>query len=232
MEMIGRLLDRVTLTGIGAAGFYLFFLNAGAPIPVSCLLAFLCMAAARHIVVHRPRRHRATRTQAEAALLRIAGMPEAAAAEALRQLTHEAELLPLLRHPRSQLSVDEVFELWRAHLGEEALVIASTCASESGVSPLIETLSEPRVRLIDRDALAKAIQVTGLFVPPKVEPAPLGQRLVQAVRTLLQRPLHPRVVLYGLSLIFIYRLTGWFTCLAAGLGLVGAAGVSWIHKYA
>ena len=33
--MIGKWIDRAALTALGAAGFYLFFLNAGSAIPLA-----------------------------------------------------------------------------------------------------------------------------------------------------------------------------------------------------
>ena len=45
--MIGKTIDRAALTALGAAGLYLFFLNAGLEIPGSAALALVCMALLR-----------------------------------------------------------------------------------------------------------------------------------------------------------------------------------------
>ena len=87
MAMIGKMIDGAALTALGAAGFYLFFLNAGLGIVGSCALAFISVILSRRVIQGMPVRRRVTQTQARVALMAIALMGEEDASKALIALT-------------------------------------------------------------------------------------------------------------------------------------------------
>ena len=226
--MIGRWIDRAALTILGVTGLYLFFLNAGFSIPLSAVLAFACAALERYVYRYRPWRDRVTMDRARAGLDAIARMPEVEALTALRRLTDHDEILPLLRHPKGNLPAGEVFGLWRTHLGEDALTIAATCPAAPEATALAETLTGPKVTLIDSSVLIKAIRRTGLYAPPEPEPEPLRHRLRRFLRR-FDRPASPRALLYGISLLGMYLLTGHFPCMLGALAVIGMTGVRFIR---
>ena len=55
---MGNRIDRAALLILGAAGLYLFFLNAWHSIPLACAAAFVCGALLRRLAVRRPGRGR------------------------------------------------------------------------------------------------------------------------------------------------------------------------------
>lgn len=226
--MIGRWIDRAALMALGATALYLFFLNAGAGIPLSMASAFICAALGRYLYRYRPWRDRVTMNRARAGLHAIARMTDDEATAALRRLTGREDVLPMLRHPYEKLPAGAVFGLWRAHLGEEALTIVTTCPAAPEAIALVETLTGPKVTLIDSPVLIKAIRRTGLYAPPEPKPEPLRQRLRRFLRR-FDRPASPRALLYGLSLMGMYLLTGQIPCLLGGLTVIGVTGTRLIR---
>lgn len=212
--MTGKKIDRAAFTALGAAGLYAIFLNMGMGIPACCALAFIGMALARRLSALWPRRYRASRAQAEAAVRGIAMMPDEAALSALRALTGRDALIPALRHPSSTLTADAVYQIWRGERGAEGLAIAATCPAGPDAVEAAEALG---VTLIDSRALQRRVRVTGLCVPPEAPRPGLALRLRRAWRGLVGRPASLRAALYGLSLLLMYLATGALPCLLMAL---------------
>lgn len=229
--MLGRWIDKITLTLLGAAGMYLLFLNAGFGIPMSAGLAFAGMALARMLYHSRPWRSRVTPEQTHSALTAIATLPEDEARTALKRLTGRANIVPLLRYPDAHLSAGEVFAQWRDHMGSETLTLVATCPAEPEAVALVETLKDPTCEIIDSAALTKTIRATGLYIPKDAPRVSLRQRIRRA-RSRLHRPASFRSMLYGVSLLGMYLLTGRTLCLLCGLILVGVNGAGWIRRFA
>lgn len=233
---MGRSIDRAALTAIGAAGFYLFFLNAGASIPFSCALAFACMAIARFLAKRRPRRDAATAAQAEAALSAVARMPDGEADAALERLARarypgsKARVAAFLRPPEGTLTADDVFAAWREHRGEAELVVVATCRAAPSAVRCAGALAGPVVRLADAGALLPVIRRTGLFVPPGAPRRSPAGRVRRALAALAARRASPRMLLYGLSLLGMYLLLGRAAYLFAAMGTLFAAGALWIRN--
>ncbi len=221
--MAGRWIDRITLTALGAAGLYLFFLNAGLSIPLSGALSLICMALLGYLYRFRPWRNHVTPSQAKVALTAIAMLPEAEAVEAFQRLTGKGDIIPIIKYPDSSLSAGEIFSQWRNHLGSEALTLVATCHAEPEAVALAKTLDRPKCFVIDSAALIKAIRATGLYVPQN----PPRRRLKL---TLPHVP--PKAGLYGASLLLMYMLTGQMLCLMCAIALIGITGVSLIKRFA
>ena len=219
--MIGKTIDRAVLTALGAAGLYLFFLNAGLGIVGSCALTFVCMALLRQVIRGIPVKRGATKRQAEAALLSIALMAEEDAREALIALTGQADIIPVLRHPEGVFTVDMLYELWREH-GDGVRVVV-TCSPEGKAGDFAK---ERSIDLIDREKLVKRIQKTGLYVPRDAPKPPLRSRL----RPLWERPIKPRVLIAVIGLMLTYLTAGHVMCLICALGLTGFTGARLIEK--
>ena len=232
--MSGRVIDRAVLTVLGSAALYLYFLNAGFGIPLSCLMAFAAASLARWLIRRRPRRYRWTAAQAGAAVDAIARMPDEEAAAALHALLDPAHppschvLIPLPRHASAAVTQGDVFALWRAHRGEERLLIAATCPAAQAATDLAATLSAPSVAIADRKTLVRVIRRTGQFVPPEVPRTPIRHRLRRAAATLVGRRARPSTFLYGLGLLATYLLMGKPACLFAGMLVLACAGTSWV----
>ena len=225
--MIGRGIDRVALAALGAAGLYLFFLNAGFGIPLSASLCFSGMALIGYLYRFRPWRGRVSAARARAALHAIALLPEEEAIQALKRLTGRDDFVPIIKHPDGALSAQDVFSLWRAHMGEEMLVLVATCPAEPGAAALAETLEGPKCIVINSSDLMKAIRATGLYVPEKKPRVPLRRRFRHALSH-FGRANRSGAILYGASLLGLYLLTGRGLYLACALLLIAVAGISLI----
>lgn len=226
---MGQCIDRLVLTALGAAGLYALFLGAGIPIPVSCLLAFGGTALARRLIERRPRRYRATRAQAEAAVLAIALMPEAQAEAALRELTGQPQALCALRHPGCRWRLDDMYALWRASGDGQGRALIVTCPAEPDAARAAKGWG---YALTDSRALEKLVRQTGRYVPPEVPSAAMRQRLQAAVRNLIDRPPRLRAALYGLSLLAMYVLTGGPLYLPAAMAVLFITGTRWLRARA
>ena len=228
--MLGRMIDQTAGTVLGATTLYLLLLNAGAGIPVSCVGTFVLMTLMHRITTALPRRSRVSKSRAKAALLAIARMSETEAGEALRQLSGREDVVCVLRHPGAELSADALLALWRAHMGEGDIAVAVTCPASQEATSLAETLTAPRVTLIDGLRLTRIIRTTGRYVPPMPKPEPWMRRWKRTLCRLSSHPPRMGMALYGLSLVSMYMTMGHALCLAAGLGLLGIFGVGWIRR--
>lgn len=222
--MIGKTIDRAALTLLGTMGLYLYFLNAGIGIAGSCALAFVCASLARYALRHRPRRRKITLKQAEAALDSIAMMGEDEAGMALRTLAGREDALMLIRHPEGTFTLNELFETWRERGDGAAFVV--TCAAEAGAAQFAKARG---MTLMDKSALLKRIRATGLYVPREAPSVPFSRRLEGLWNGIHIRP---RTLLYSMSLLTSYLITGQALCLVCALGLLGVMGMKLIGKYA
>ena len=234
--MMGRLIDRAALTLLGGTAFYLYYLNAGLSIPLSGLAAFLCACAARWLIRHRPRRYRCDARQAREALLAIVKREDAE--DALRALAAALRpddprpVAPLIRHPEGTLSADDLLSLWRSHRGEGDFTLVVSCAVDRQARSFAEGLEGPSLRIVDARQIMGVIRRTGMYLPKDAPPASVTRRVRQSLNTLLAKPPSPRAMMFGLALMISYLVMGKVSCLAAGLCLLGLAGVQWIASRA
>ena len=226
---MGRWIDRFTLTVLAAVGFYMLFSGAGASGPLSCILAFGCTALARQLIEMRPRRYRATRAQAEAALLAIALMPEAQARAALHELTGQPDALCPLRHPSCRWTLGDMYALWRSEGdgGGRALIV--TCPAEPEAARAAKAWG---YTLTDGRALQAILRKTGRFVPPEAPPTAVRLRVEKRLRGLLEQPPRLRTAFYGLSLLIMYLITGAGLYLPAAMAVLFVTAARWIQARA
>ena len=231
---MGRIIDRIALTALGAAALYLYFLNSGLGIAASIALALFCAGLGRWLILHRPRRYRWTQAQAEAAIRRVACLPVDEADAALTELARacrlksEDRIIPLARYPGGSVGVDEVFSLWQAHRGVSSIALAASCPFTPEARACAASLTEPAVALVDKKAIMRVIRKTGLYVQ-EVPREPLGRRLRGMLHRVRTRRVHPRALLGALSLLAAYRLLRNPAYLAAALFTVVLAGASWLR---
>ena len=220
--MIGRRIDRAALTALCTAALYGFFLNAGTGIIASAMLTFVCMALLRHLWRNRPGRQRATRAQAEAALLHIATMGEDEARSALLTLAERPDAVVLLMHPEDALPLKALFDLWRTQ--GDGIDVVVPCDAEPAAARFAKSRG---IHLIDRGTLIRKIRKTGLYVTGETPRAGRTMRL----RGLWSRvPVGPKPLLYSLALVAAYLSTGRLITLLCGLGLMGLTGAKLIEQ--
>ena len=234
--MLGRLIDGLALSLLGAAALYGFFLNAGFGIVKSAILAFLLTCLIRFLIEQRPRRYAFTEAQARAALESVLSMEDGEAEAALKAIVEAqlrppvGEIVPILRHSEGQLSPDEVYRQWRGHRQCDKIVLTVTCPAAPSARALAGTLERPEVVLADRSALLRAIRETGLYVPDTVR-APIWPRLRRRLSWLMNRPVRPKTALYSALLLGLYLSTGRLLCLWMAMLLLFHMGASWIRAH-
>lgn len=220
--MIGRMIDKAALAVLLTSGLYLFFLNAGFGIPISCALTLVCAALMRYIYRRRPGARRITVARAEAGLMSVSMMGEEEARDALRTLTGLDDAVFLIRHPEDVLTLNALYTLWRG-AGDGATVVV-TCGVEDDAARFAKAR---KLTLIDRGALVRRIRQTGLFAGEEPTAPAVSQRLRRLWDGIRPRP---RMIAYGLSLLGMYMATGQTLCLICALGVMGVAGAKVIER--
>ncbi|MDO4865580.1 MAG: hypothetical protein Q4C10_03415 [Clostridia bacterium] len=221
--MLGRRIDRAALPLLAAAALYPFFLNAWRSIPLACAATFACVMLIRRLL-GRPRRG-LNRTAARTELLRIAALPDAEAADVLRELIEARypgevfALFPALKHPETSLSSGDVLAAWKANRGAARLVIAATCPCEPRAACYARQLADPEVAVVDSRLL---LRLLGRRASPVTEPraVPLRRRLAGWFAFAASRPIQPRNLLLAAVMLAVYRLNGNPMYLFAALPLL------------
>lgn len=232
--MPGRWIDCFVASISGAALFYLLFLGAGLGIALSAALSFVSTVLLRYVIEHRPRRYALTLAQAEDALEAMLRMDEAQSNRAVKRLAEAArlpegaEIVVHLRHSSGRLSADDALQAWRAHRGEDRILIAATCAATQECRALASELRQPEVRLIDRPVLLRCLRRVGTDVPRDAPPS-WRHRLRCRLASALRRRASPRVLLYGLGMLMLYLRSGRWMYLAASMILCFHVGACWIR---
>lgn len=224
-------IDRVALGLLGASAYYLFFLNAWGSIPLACGAAFICAVLSRWLLRGLPVRRHANAAQARAELLRIAGLDDPAAGEALAALIQRRwpgerfRLAPVLKHPEATLSSGDVLNAWKANRDAERLVIAATCPCEPRAALYARELSGPAVAVMDSRRLTRLLRA----LPTDALPRPPRRRLGDGFRVLCagmaSARFTPRSALLALTMLGFYLLTGSGWYLFPALAVAAHAGV-------
>ena len=232
---MGKRIDRAVLGMAGATGFYLFFLSAWGSIPLACAAAFACCLSLGCILRRRPVRRRVGARQAGAELLRIAGLPDDEAQEALSALVRERypdetfSLFPLLKHPEASMSAGDVLNAWKANRDAVRLVIAATCPCDPRARLFAGELREPAVAVLDSRALMKLLRRSDVH-PPEAPLPPLGTRLRRGLARVATARVSPKDGLIALALLALYLLRGHPASLFASLALLAHIGVALIQR--
>ena len=229
--MPGRRIDELAFGGLAAAALYLFFLNAWGSIPLACGMAFACAALLRGLYRAKPPRRAASAARVRGALMRLAGLPDAEAQQALEALVRgrwpgeDFTLVPVLKHPESALSAGDILNAWKANRDAARLVVAATCPAEPRALAYAHGLREPAVAVVDSRALGRILRRS---LPPEAPPPRV--RLVDRLRRLAARVassrVTPRSPLLAAALLLYYLRGGSPLCLPAALALLAHAGVA------
>lgn len=221
LAMIGSLIDRAALTALGAAGLYAAFLRAGAGIPASGVMTFVCAILMRYVWQNRPGKRGISAARVAASLMDIVLRGDEAA---LRALSEGDAAAVLLRHPDDALTLSDVFSLWR-EVGDGAVVVASCSLDEAAA----RFAKSRRMEIVDKKALLKRIQRTGIGLAEEPPRPSVHKRVARAWGGIRPRP---RMFACGVGLLAAYLATGRALCLACGLLVLSVAGVKVIGRYA
>jgi len=227
-------IDRAALSLLGAAAYYLFFLNATGSIPLACGVAFTCTALSRMLLRRLPIIHRATAAQARAELMRIAGLGDEDAGKALEALIlrrwpgEPFRLAPVVKHPEATLSSGDVLNAWKANRDAERLVIAATCPCEPRAAVYARELGNPIVAIMDSRRLTRLLRALPAEQLPRLPRRRPGAVVRRLWASLESTRFSPRSALLALSMLGIYSLTGngWYlipalaVALHAGIALI------------
>ncbi len=234
---MGGVIDKIVLNVLIAAGYYLLFMAAFGSIPLACGLSFLC-SALTHKLLHglRCRMRSSRRTQKKDLCRRISMLldawtlseaPHGSIQNAIRQLypecTETQTSIHILPRPSAcpPLESSDCFALWQEHRKEERLLIVCTGRVSSAASSFAQTLSSPRVRILDRALLAAALEKHPELVPEmQIDSAPSRRKHVHLH---VDRKHAPRCLLSGTMLLAMHFLLGNVLYLLIGTTLVTAA---------
>ena len=222
---MGNRIDRAALLILGAAGLYLFFLNAWHSIPLACAAAFVCGALLRQLAARRPGRGRLSARRARDELLRIAALPDDEAARALEALVRKRfpgedyAVAVALRHPEASLSCNDVLNLWKAHRGQARVAVAATCDCDPRAALYARELRRPAMAVVDRRQLERLLRESG-EAGPRPGGASGGRRLRRILSAVASRRPRPRDALTAAALLVMYLASGRVVCLAFSLALL------------
>lgn len=231
---MGKKIDKFVLTVAVAGAFYLFFQRAlGARIPSIALSLFCCLillrmlrrlrsvfSGARWVQRRRARKH------SSGAIMQLACMPEDEALAQLEALISKSyagqyPLSLIQAHPATALSAQRVFEVWKANRGLERLVLCATCCADAACRALAESLTAPKLALVDAAALAQLIaEQPDIIAAPQEKVAKSRLRGRRALQALLSRRNVPRCLLFCAVMLLVYLLGGSIFYLISALGLL------------
>lgn len=175
--------------------------------PVSALAVW---AFARWARRQAERMERAKR--ARAAVENLVFLPEAEARARVERYAAFAGTL-LQRHPKGQpLDVDELLALWRGAKGD-TLEIATTGSVSDAVWPVAESLTGPKVRILDAKALSERFEKSGLPLD-----APPAKKRRFSLHVPKKRAKH--CAIYACAMLGVYLVTGLWVYLAASIILL------------
>jgi len=228
-------IDRSALSLLGAAAYYLFFLNATGSIPLACGAAFACTVLSRMLLRGLPIIPRATAAQARAELMRIAGLGDEDAGKALEALIQRRwpgepfRLAPVLKHPEATLSSGDVLNAWKANRDAERLVIAATCPCEPRAAVYARELGNPVVAIMDSRKLTQLLQALPAEQLPRLPRRRPGTILRKLWIGVESSRFSPKSALLALSMLGIYSLTGNGWYLFPALAVAAHAGIALIR---
>lgn len=223
---MGRRLDRAALGAACAVGYYLFFLNAWGSIPLACGAAFAACVLTGRLLRDWPRERRIGRTQARAALWRVAAMEDGDAEVLLRDLIRRRypgeafRLAPVLKHPEATLSSGDILNVWKVNRDAGRLVVAATCPCEPRAAQYARELREPAVAVLDSRALVRLLRRQPAEAEPPIPRLPLRVRLRRVLARAASARVSPKNLALAAFLLAAYWLTGNGYSLFASLAIL------------
>lgn len=229
---MGKWIDRALLTALAAATLYLLFLSAfGSIIPAACL-SFACCALCLYAL--RGKAGRLSRHQAKAILESWAfGSDEDARTQLeaiVKGIDPEATLVYLPKHPAVELSVSDVFNVWKANRSADRLILASTCYACGRARVFSKTLQKPTLLLLDTARLIPLIRKSGLSISNDPGTNTRIPRLRMMFCELPDRRPWYKSLASGLGLMLIYLISGLTAYLILATGMLLLAGISLRHR--
>lgn len=226
---MGKTIDRAILFIVITAAVYTAFIQISGSIPAAILLTLLCGLLLRRALRGRLPRKKLTTLEAQALLKQWAFAPDSEAVEAIASLMRiekPEQLIYLSRSPAVALSISDVFNAWKAHSGEDKIILSAPCYADTRARTFARTLKAPCVELLDAAKLIPRIRASNLQ-PPRV---PLGRAMLSRLQSILtelpgRRPWH-RSALIGLGLLAFYWITANPVYLFLAIGMLFLAGVT------
>ena len=231
---MGKRVDGFVCFLLLAAGFYLYFRGAFENRLLCIVLALGCALISGKIFrtlfgrICRMNcfKKRSLRKKSGGVLMHLACMEHDAAFETLRQLLEnnydeDYQLVFLQQHPSLQLSQASIFETWRSKRECKHLLICTTGRADAAARIFAESLTCPKVAVVDADILSRLIAENPLSVPDAEGSASKGRlRLQQAGALLLRRRNAPRCFILSFSMLGMYLLSAKILYLACALALL------------
>lgn len=236
---MGKKIDGFVLRSAAAIGFYLYYRRAFENGRIAIILALLsCVILSktlgrfgRFVKDSRWMQKRKHRRGASGAMMYLACMPADEAHARIAELLERAygndspiELLQL--HPSTPLSAEMVFECWRSHRGKDRLVICTTGRCDSACKMASSALKDPRIAILDADALGQLAveQPDGLFPRTEKQRKRIDCRRIPAL--LFRRKNAPRCLLFACSMLLMHIFSGSIYYLISALALFLIAMIS------
>lgn len=239
---MGKKIDGFMLTLGMAVIFYHFFYRAFHDRRAAIALALFCCAVLSKLIkrlfslfARLPwMQRRRIRRHTGGALMRLACMDENEALLSVEKLLalsyrNSAPVALVQAHPATSLNGEKIFEAWRAHQGEERLVICATCKCDMSNRMLAQSLKQPKLALIDAEALSLLVAEHPEGLLSKADTKPPRLRLRYGLQMLIDRKNAPRCLLFSISMLSMYIFSGNVFYLIAALLLFMIALVS-LHR--
>ena len=232
-KKMGKKVDGFVRSLLLTAGFYFYFRGAIENRIIAIGLAMLCGILVSklfrkffaHFLELKCFRKYRFRRNSSGILMYIACLEQESALEKIKALldknyNESYELVLLQEHPSLQLSNGKIFDAWRKHSQCEKLLICTTCKVDPSTRLFAESLSKPRIAILDADMLARLIAENPDGFPAFASHKPRLQPLRRAANILFCRKNAPRCILLAASMFIMYLFTANVFYLIAALLLM------------
>ncbi len=244
---MGKILDKLIFSALLAIGFY-FFYHGTFSSPALCIaLAMLSCAVCRGLIrkigarIGRARwmqarrfRKNARGIQMQLALIDQKEANSIAASLIQRAYNSECTACILQKHPSSTVSEDILFDLWKAHSGEEKIAVLATCRMSDACRAMAAGLQKPRMILFDGDAVTDLLAAHPDLCPDAAQnpPVRLRLRLHRLKSAAFNRKNAPRCIMISISMLAMHLLTRSIPYLICGCALMLTAILSLARRSA
>ena len=135
-------------------------------------------------------------------------------------------MAPVLKHPEASMNAGDALNAWKAHRGEERLVIASTCPCEPRAALFARELRAPAVAVVDSRMLLRILRARPAGSLPEGRPPTLKNRLRHLASRVACARVTPRNAFVALALLAGYLVGGNFWYLFSALAILAHAGLA------
>jgi len=241
---MGKKIDRFVLTIAFAGGIYLLLRRKIASdilcIALSVLICMLFTKLIRKIITGANKsaylQKKRIRKISSGTIMQLACGDEAEAREKLsgmlNKIYHENCNMELIQYPPSAcLEQQKIFECWKKHCGTDRLVICATCKCEQQARILASSMKNPRIALIDAEAMRNMIAECPeeMLAEESHQRCSMKTRFIKLSALIFKRKNAPRCLLFAMSMLGIYLLNGRTSYLMCSMGLFFCTLVS-LHR--